>query len=513
MSHEIRTPMNGIIGFLSLIEKEVYKNKEELKQFASSAKRSAESLLDIINDILDVSKIESGKMQLVIDDFNLSDVIDESVSILSTKIREKNLTISKEIEENTLNQLRGDSTRIRQIFVNLISNAVKFTEKGGIKIFVKTILSEPKAITLFCSIEDTGIGIPKEKLNTLFKPFSQVDASQTRKYGGTGLGLVICKEFVALMNGEIGVESELNNGSRFYFTIKVAPQTVIVPSPLKSHITRVYDLKDEIRDDSTRKIDAKSERGKFKILLAEDNFINQKVCMRILNEAGFKTDPVINGLEAIAAVKNNHYDLILMDVQMPECDGFTATKEIRNLGPAYEKIPIFAITAHALMGDKERCIEAGMNDYISKPIVAENLLRMMDQWLNVGTIPQNDSPASTGGYKMEDIFDFSHLEKMSIGSVEFQKDLISTFIEDMDKRFDILQAHLDSRNLEKLVNEAHTIKGASLSVGANLVGRDAVEVEMTGKQNDLSALPAKLIALKESIDKTKELLLKHFSMS
>jgi PAS domain S-box-containing protein len=513
MSHEIRTPMNGIIGFLSLIEKEAYKSKEELKQFAFSAKKSAESLLDIINDILDVSKIESGKMEIVNRDFNLSDVIDESVSILSTKIKEKNLTISKEIEENTIHLLHGDSTRIRQIFINLISNAVKFTEKGGIKIFIKTLEADPGSITLFCSVEDTGIGIPKDKLDTLFKPFSQVDASQTRKYGGTGLGLVICKEFVSMMNGEIGVQSEVKKGSRFFFTLKLSPPSTIRSDVSKNNLSRTYDLKEETKESDSQIKNSKSERGKFKILLAEDNFINQKVCLRILNEAGFNADAVVNGLEAIEAVKKQSYNLILMDVQMPECDGFTATKEIRKLGKLYENLPIFAITAHALMGDKEKCLEAGMNDYISKPIISDNLIRMMDNWLNINPKSKNQSINNKSNYKMEDIFDFVHLEKMSIGSVEFQKDLITTFIEDMDKRFDILESHFNSGSLEKLVNEAHTIKGASLSVGANLVGRDALEVEMTGKQKDLSVLPGKLSNLKESIEKTKDILAKHFSIA
>ncbi|MDR3611058.1 MAG: ATP-binding protein [Ignavibacteriaceae bacterium] len=513
MSHEIRTPMNGIIGFLTLIEKEAYHNMEELKQFSISARKSAESLLDIINDILDVSKIESGKMQLVTGDFDLSEVIDESVSILSPKIREKDLTISKEIDENTLPVVHGDSTRMRQIFINLISNAVKFTEKGGIKIFVKTINTDSKYITLLCSVEDSGIGIPQNKIDTLFKPFSQVDASHTRQSGGSGLGLAICKEFVTMMGGEIGVRSEINKGSTFYFTIKLSPQTFNTPAASKSKISRVYDFKEETKESATQIKDTKLVRGKFKILLAEDNFINQKVCLRILNEAGYKADAVVNGFEAINAVKKQPYDLILMDVQMPECDGFTATNEIRKLGGQFKKLPIFAITAHALMGDKEKCLEAGMNDYISKPIMAEHLISTIDKWLEVNSSSKNKTVNNGGNYKMENIFDFIHLEKMSIGSVEFQKDLVITFIEDMDKRFILIQSYLDSGNLEKLVNEAHTIKGASLSVGANLVGRNAIEVEMTGKEKDLAALPEKLSGLKESIEKTKEILSDHFSLS
>ena len=512
MSHEIRTPMNGIIGFLTLIEKEAHKSKEELKQFALSAKKSAEALLDIINDILDVSKIESGKMKLVNSNFNLSDVIDESVSILSTKIKEKNLIISKEIEKNTFLLLYGDSTRIRQIFVNLISNAVKFTESGGIKILVKTQESNAESITLSCAVEDTGIGIPKDKIDALFKPFSQIDASQTRNYGGTGLGLAICKEFVSMMNGEIGVQSEVNKGSRFFFTIKLAFQTSIPNDISINNLSKTYDLKEETVESDSEIAAIKSKRGKYKILLAEDNFINQKVCLRILNEAGFNADAVVNGFEAIEAVKKHSYNLILMDVQMPECDGFTATKEIRKLGTSFEKLPIFAITAHALVGDKEKCLEAGMNDYISKPIISDNLIMMMDNWLHLNPKSKNLS-IKKSNYKMEDIFDFDHLEKMSIGNLEFQIDLITTYIDDLHKRFDILESHFNSGNLDKLVNEAHTIKGSSLSVGANLVGRDALEVEMTGKQKDLSAIPGKLSNLKESIAKTKDILEQHFKIA
>jgi PAS domain S-box-containing protein len=509
MSHEIRTPMNGIIGYLTLIEKEVYKSKEELKQFALNAKKSADSLLDIINDILDVSKIESGKMKLVNYNFNLSDVIDESVSILSTKIKEKKLTISKEIEQNTILLLNGDSTRIRQIFVNLISNAVKFTEKGSIKIFVNSLKSDDNSITLNCAVEDTGIGIPKNKIDALFKPFSQVDASNTRNYGGTGLGLAICKEFVTMMNGEIGVESEVNKGSRFFFSIKLSPQSAAPKDTSINKVSRVYDLKENKVENAAETADIKAKRGTFKILLAEDNFINQKVCLRMLNEAGFKTDAVVNGFEAVDAVKKNNYHLVLMDVQMPECDGFTATKMIRKLGSHYEKLPIFAITAHALMGDKEKCIEAGMNDYISKPIISDNLIMMMDKWLNLNTTSATPQ-TNKSNYKMEDIFDFDHLQKMSIGSLEFQKDLVATFIEDIDKRFEIIESHFNAGNLEKLVNEAHTIKGSSLSVGANLVGRDALELEMRGKEKDIDSIPVKLLNLKKSIIKTKDILVKHF---
>ncbi len=201
MSHEIRTPMNGIIGFLSLIEREAYNSIDEMKQFAKNARTSAESLLDIINDILDLSKIESGKMSLEAIDFNIDDIIDESISILSTREMEKNLKVVKDIEKHTPVYLKGDPKRIRQVFINLLSNAVKFTEKGLIKIYVTSKEIDTNTFEIFASVQDSGIGIPADRLDALFKPFSQVDGSHTRKYGGTGLGLAICKEFINLMGG------------------------------------------------------------------------------------------------------------------------------------------------------------------------------------------------------------------------------------------------------------------------------------------------------------------------
>ena len=510
MSHEIRTPMNGIIGFLSLIVEEAYKNKEELNQFALGAKKSAESLLGIINDILDLSKIESGKMELFNMDFNLSDVIDESVSILSPNIKEKNLKISRTIEENSLVLLNGDSTRIRQIFLNLISNAVKFTETGGISIFIRTMRTGADIITLFCSVEDTGIGIPEDKQSALFKPFSQVDSSHTRKYGGTGLGLVICKEFINMMGGEIWVQSEVNKGSQFFFTIKLKPQSTDSGQTGKEAMSRVYDLKKDVQGIKQDSINLKAERSKYKILLAEDNFINQKVSLRILSEAGFSADAVINGFEAIEAVKKKTYSLILMDVQMPECDGYTATKEIRLLGEEFEKIPVIAITAHALMGDKEKCLEAGMNDYISKPIVSEKLVTMLDKWLKINIAVKGKTDTDKLETRLMEVFDFPHLEKMSMGNDEFQRDLILTFLEDAEIRVGKLFSFLEDKNLDKFVIEAHTIKGASLSVGAVLVGRNALIAEMSGKQKNLSALPDNLNELKSALEKTKAVLNKHY---
>jgi PAS domain S-box-containing protein len=505
MSHEIRTPMNGIIGFLSLIESGAYNNIEEMKQFANNARMSAESLLDIINDILDLSKIESGRMSLEKIDFNLDDIIEESISILSPKIMDKGLKVEKEIEAHTPLYLKGDPKRIRQVYINLLSNAVKFTEKGSIKVYVTSKEIDTNTFEIFSSVQDTGIGIPSDRMDLLFKPFSQLDGSHTRKYGGTGLGLAICKEFINLMGGDIGVESAKNEGSKFYFTLQLErgdKEKVVSPDSLVS--SRFEEKAGKETADNKIQL-TKSSRGVFKILLAEDNFINQKVALRIMSEAGYKADAVMNGIQAVKAVEDNRYDVILMDVQMPEMDGMTATRKIRELKSANSNVPIIAITAHALMGDKEKCLEAGMDDYLSKPIRSEVLIQKLDKWLKV----QVNTKKAEDKSKLLDkevVFDFAHLEKMSAGDKEFEADLIETYLEDVRTRVLILEAAIVKNENTNVINEAHTIKGASYSVGARKVGDEAYGIELSCKLNDFKSALERLSKLKSAIEETKSLL-------
>jgi PAS domain S-box-containing protein len=501
MSHEIRTPMNGVIGFLSLLEKEAFKDREEAKQFAVSAKRSAESLLDIINDILDLSKIESGKIQIEEADINLSEIVDTSISILSAKINEKNLAVSSYFADDTPLFLVGDATRIRQIFVNLIGNSIKFTESGFIKINIKPVNIENDSVVIYCSVEDSGIGIPQNKQETLFKPFSQVHGSLS-KNGGTGLGLVISKEFVNIMGGEIGVVSEEGKGSKFYFTLRLKPQRKKPAAPSKDN-GKNYSFTAPTEVKETNREGLKLERNKFKILLAEDNAINQKVIVRILSEAGYECDSVVNGLEAFNAVKQNDYDLVLMDVQMPEMDGLTSTKNIRRLDAPKNRVPIIAITAHALMGDKEKCIQAGMNDYLSKPINAEQMIAVLDRILDV----KGDFGVKEESKKSPDvIFNFDHLENMSSGDPEFKKELIESYLEDLNMRFKNLEEYVETKNTQLVVREAHTIKGASFSVGANLVANEAFGIELSGKHNDIEAIELRMRSLRSAVSETKALL-------
>ncbi len=253
----------------------------------------------------------------------------------------------------------------------------------------------------------------------------------------------------------------------------------------------------------------KEERAKFKILLAEDNLINQKVALRILKFAGYNSSPVNNGLEAVVAVKESDYDVILMDVQMPEMDGFTATKMIRQLENPKNKIPIIAITAHALMGDKEKCIDAGMDDYVTKPIISELLLNVIDKWLKI-ELPSEVEVIQPEKI-IEQVFDFLVLEKMSMGDKEFQRELLKSYINDMNERFQKLDGFVKTKNIEKIINEAHTIKGASYSVGAKKIGDEALGIELSGKQNDIDNILGRIDVLNKAIEDTKMFLNKFLS--
>lgn len=505
MSHEIRTPMNGIIGYLTLIEKDVYDSKEEMKQFALGAKQSAESLLEIINDILDLSKIESGKVKLEEKEIDLNKIIDDSASILLARAEEKGLSIKKIIARGTPLNLIGDSTRLRQVFVNLISNAIKFTSRGAIEISIYLKEREDDKAVIFAAVKDSGVGISKDKIGDLFKPFSQVDDSPTRNFGGTGLGLVICKEFVNMMDGEIGVESKPGSGSTFYFTIKLKTQKEQQPYR-ESELSKIYEFQGS-RPVKTVNLKAFSAvRNKYRILLAEDNVVNQKIAMKILTDYGFKAHAVSNGFEAIGEAVKGIYDTILMDVQMPGMDGFSATLQIRRLEGNAAKVPIIALTAHAMQGDKERCFASGMNEYVTKPISGDELIMKIDQLLKIDDSFREEE-SETGGISGDDqeLFDFNHLDKMSMGNKEFQSELLLTFFEDVLIRYKRLEEWIQGKNFDKVIHEAHTIKGASSSIGAVKIAEEALAIELSGKHNDIANALERLQNLEKLILETRQI--------
>jgi len=380
MSHEVRTPMNSVMGFLTLIENDLFESKEELSSFSRDARLAAESLLDIINNILDISKIEAGKMELDEIEFNLRDEINKTVSILGQTVKSKGLQFETGIDEAIPEIIYGDPTRYRQIILNLLSNAIKFTEQGKVTLLVVVKTITDSTIELITTIQDTGSGIPSDKLSMLFEPYIQVKSKKSAKEG-TGLGLVISKEFIRLMHGEINVESKVGFGSTFIFTVMMklyAGAKIVIAGTEKD-----TELSDGTEQTTETAVGQKhDENVRKRLLLVEDNPISQNLEVKILREVGYDVEAVSNGQDAIEAVKTGTFNVVLMDVEMTEMDGITATQKIRELGGAVSKVPIIAVTAHSSMKDRERCITAGMDDYIAKPINIHFLKITIDQWLN-----------------------------------------------------------------------------------------------------------------------------------
>lgn len=481
MSHEIRTPLSGILGFTNLLQKRQL--DETSKEFVASIQHSGENLMAIINDILDLSKIEAGMMRITKGIFSINGLVNSVETFFVERAKEKGLTLSSTVDPSIPDTLNGDATRLTQILVNLIGNAIKFTHQGRIIIEIYNKHQAENEVVVGFKVSDTGIGIDKEKLSEVFERFNQGEDSTTRNYGGTGLGLSIVKSLIQLQNGDIEVISEQGKGTTFHFFI---PYTI---AKEQIHAIPAVD---------TQYFKNRSNTP-LKVLVVDDNAINQSLMKHLLSQWNIEFDTASNGLEAVEYLRNNNCDLVLMDIQMPQMDGYTATQKIReelNL-----TLPIIAMTAHAMAGEREKCLSLGMNEYISKPVKEDELFKLISSFgLKEGKDNKAKSKENSTAYQY---IDLTYMKAISNGDKDFERTVTQQFLDKIPDHLQEMESAYGNNDFKIVKLRAHDLKTSVAIMGLLPLLEEKLNIlELTSEENPAS---------KQTLDEVQEIILKAVS--